>query len=412
MNIKARISFSFATALLSAAVTPATHAQTWEQLLPSNDFAPYSGGYANVLIDPVSDVPANPGVFVGHTRGSGTASLYRLAPDSFAAEPVDNGLESVRRLGYSAYDGTPYGTLYAVGYGTENRASVWRVRKSEAGGDPNTWNEDGPSFSLKKGAASIATGVTADTGGNAYACGRASDGRAPHWIVRRKTPQDVWITVLDVKGTGDTTANGICFFPAKGNNPANAVFAVGNLNDKWTVLRSQNQGAGGTWQFVDSWSPDSKTSAAATDAACDSAGNIYVVGYRGAWESPKGWVVRMSSQGGAPGSWTTVLDASEGTASWASALTVDGGDNLWFSGMTLNASGIPRWTVLRHNPSQSWADSWAARQRPFGDSTSSKGRGIAADDFGHVFAAGELGMGAASPTYLGLLRLMPLQPVQ
>jgi hypothetical protein len=395
------------TALLAAAMI-LTHAESWEELLPSDDFALATSGYGNILLDPLSDDLANPGLFVGHSRGSGAVSIYRLTPSdpeswSYNVEPVDNGLETVRRLGYCPNDGTLSGTFYAVGSSTESRAIVWKVRKSEAGGRPNTWIDDGPSFNLKKGATSIATGVTADTSGNAYACGRAFDGRTPHWIVRRKTPRDSWITVLDVKGTGDTTANGICFLPTKGQNPADAVFVVGNLTGKWTVLRSHNQGASGTWQFVDSWSPDSRTSAAATDVACDSAGNIYVVGYRGVWESPKGWVVRMGSHGGDPGSWTTVLDASEGTASWASALTVDGGDNLWISGMTLNASGIPRWTVLRHNPSQSWEDSWTARQRPFGDTTSSKGRGIAADTFGNVFAAGELGPD------LGLLRLVPSQ---
>ncbi len=410
MNIKARLSFNFATALLAAAVIPATDAQTWDTLLPGDNFAPYSGGYANVLIDPFSSVPANPGVFAGHTRGSGTASLYRLAPDSFAAEPVDNGLESVRRLGYNAWDGTPYGTLYAVGYGTENRTIVWKVRKSEARGEPNTWSDDGSSFALKKGASACATGVTADNRGNTSACGYAADGRWTHWIVRRKTTGSEWATVHDLKDAGGAMANGVRFFLEHGNNTANAIFAMGIINNQWTVARSLSQGASGTWLTVDSWSPSSNSSATAIDAACDSKGNIYVAGARGTWDTPKGWVVRMSSQGGDLNSWTTVLDVSEGFASWAFAVAFDGADNLWVSGMTQNASGMPRWTVLRYNSSQSWADSWVVRQRPFGDSTYSKGRGIAADDFGHVFAAGELWLGT-SPTCLGLLRLVPSQPV-
>ncbi len=281
-----------AAALLAVAALT-SHGQTWEQLLPSSTITPATGGSANVLVNPFSQDLSKPGIFVGHWPGSGVASIYRLTPAdpqalSYIVEPVDNGLGVVRRLGYSAYDGTLQGTLYAVGYSTESRATVWKVRKSETGGGTNTWIDDGPSFSLKKGANSIATGVTADTSGNVYACGRASDGAWPHWIVRRKTPGGAWTTVHDLKGSGDTTANGISFCPQGGNNPASAIFAVGNLNNKWTVMRSQNQGVSGTWQAVDSWSPDSRTSAAAADAACDSAGNIYVVGYQGAWESPTG----------------------------------------------------------------------------------------------------------------------------
>lgn len=409
MKNKPRFPLAIAAALFTAAVIPA-QAETWEQLLPSSSIAPVTAGYPNVVIDPFSSNAAKPGLFVGHSRGSGAVSLYRLAPTdpealSYSVEPVDDGLDSVRRLGYSANDGTPNGTLYAVGSRIENRTSVWKVRKSETGGDAGTWVDEGPSFSLKKGASSIATGVTGDASGNVYACGRAFDGPAPHWIVRRKISGGTWTTVHDWKGSGDTIAYGISSFPQGGNNPANAVFAVGNLNNKWTVIRSQNQGAGGTWQAVDSWSPDSKTSAAAIDAACDSAGNIYVVGARGTWDAPKGWVVRMSSQGGNPGSWTTVLDAAEGNASWAFAVTVDGNDNIWVSGMTQNASGTPRWTVLKNGASDTWSVSWASRQRPLGETISSKGRGIAADVFGNVFAVGEIL--ATSPSSLGLVRLAP-----
>ncbi len=118
----------------------------------------------------------------------------------------------------------------------------------------------------------------------------------------------------------------------------------------------------------------------------------------------------MSSQGGAPNSWTTVLDAADGNASWAYGLAVDGADNLWVSGMTLNAAGTtPRWTVLKHSVSQTWSDSWTMRQRPLGDTTYSKGRGIVGDAFGNVFSAGELRIGTSG--YLGLLRLVPSQPV-
>lgn len=409
MKQKRRFSHLVALALL-ANLSSHTYAQTWELLLPNADIGPATAGYPNILLNPLSAEPASPGIFVGQSAGSGAASLYRLTPapppaSPYTVEPLNIGLETVRRLGYCANDGTPFGTIYAVGSGTENRASVWKVCKSEAGGDANTWSNDGPSFALKRGAHAIATGVTADIYGNAYSCGWASDGRGRHWVVRRKIPGGVWTTVSDLKaaGSGDALANGIAFCPQGGNNPAPAVIAVGHLNSKWTVVRSLLHGASGSWQTVDSWSPDSKTAATATDAVCDSAGNIYVVGARGTWDSPKGWVVRMSADGGA--TWTTVLDAAEGSASWAFAVAVDGDDNLWISGMTLSASGTPRWTTLKNSVAESWTASWASRQCPLGDTMSSKGRGIAGDAFGNVFAAGEIF--ATSPASLGLLRLVP-----
>jgi hypothetical protein len=408
MKSNLRLLLSIST-LLTAAIT-ATQAQSWAQLLPSPSVALTTAGYPNLLVDPFSADAANPAIFVGQSAGAGSASLYRLTPvapdaSSYAVQPLDIGLETVRRLGYCANDGTAFGTIYAAGSGTENRASVWKVCKSEAGGDANTWTSDGPSFALKKGAHAIATGITADIDGHVYSCGWASDGRGRHWIVRRKTPGGTWATVSDLKvaGSGDAIAYGITFCPQGGNNPAPAVIAAGHLNSKWAVVRSLLGGASGSWQIVDSWSPDSKSSATATDAVCDSAGNIYVVGARGTWDSPKGWVVRMSADGGA--TWTTALDAAEGSASWAFAVAVDGDDNPWVSGMTQNVAGTPRWTVLKNGLSDTWAASWDARQRPFGDITSSKGRGVAADAFGNVFAAGEIL--ATLPANLGLLRLLP-----
>ena len=318
-------------------------------------------------------------------------SILHLDPNGNPSV-VDTDLDRVYGLGYNPANST----LYAVGDGKlatvppfpRSNPNVWKVRKSIAEGVANSWETD-DTFYLSTKAAASARGITTDASGNVYVCGLANPNSGnSHWVVRKLPPGGSWTTVLDVSGQGDAIANGICFFPGNSSNPT-AVLAVGILNSKWTVLRSQNQGA--SWQSVDAWSPGNKAAATAFDAACDSAGNIFVVGGRGTWIGPTGWVVRMSLNGGNPNTWTTVLDVGEGSHSWAGKVAADGAGNVWVSGMTQSASGTPRWTVLQNSPSENWSTSWDFRQRPFGE-TYSKGRGIATDTSGdNVFVTGELG---------------------
>ena len=271
-----------ATALLGAAAVLNTQAQTWQTILPIPEFAPGWSGHA-LLFDPFSANPANPGVFVGCWSDDplGVGSILHLSPDG-TPMVMDTDLDRVYGLGYNP----AAGTLYAVG----NRGLTWKVRKSSVGGGPNTWTEDDTFFLSAKTEAS-ARAITTDSLGNVYVCGVALPARGnSHWIVRKLPLGGSWTSVVDLAGKSGavSVARGMCFYPGRGALPP-ALFAVGMLDSKWTVLRSQNQGA--NWQVVDGWSPSKNLAATADEIAYDSySGNLYVVGFRGDFTTPAGWV--------------------------------------------------------------------------------------------------------------------------
>ncbi len=379
-------------AALLAAATVNCEAQTWQTILPDPDFAPGWTGSA-ALIDPSSADPSVPGVFIGCWSDSaqGIGSVVRVDPQGNHSV-ADTELSRVYGLGHNP----AAAALYAVGDGLRvtvppfprSNPTTWKVLESVTGGGAGSWSTD-DEFYLSSKTASSARGTTTDTDGSVYVCGLAYPNRGgAHWIVRKLPPDGVWATVSDQSSpTGvNAIASGMCIFSGNANNATKAVFAVGTLNSKWTVLRSQNQGA--SWQLVDAWSPGNKLAAGATGAACDAAGNLYVVGHRGTGTYPTGWVVRMSANGG--DTWTPLLDVAEGAYSWAASVGADANGDIWVCGMTQNTSGTSRWTMLRHSASETWSQSWGFRQLPFGE-TYSKARGIASNPAGgDVFVTGEL----------------------
>jgi hypothetical protein len=81
----------------------------------------------------------------------------------------------------------------------------------------------------------------------------------------------------------------IAFFPGNDANAISAIFAAGIFNNRWTVLRSQQQGAWATWHPVGEW-PEDGTVAEAFEAFCDASGSFYVGGVRGNNGANEGWV--------------------------------------------------------------------------------------------------------------------------
>jgi hypothetical protein len=431
MNItmrKLNVLFILGLALLSATVSTA-HAQTWHMILPSPlpNSAPAGLG-RDLLINPFTSSPA-PGVFLAIEKsssdGSEVPSVLRVTPtdassSSFTIEPMDGGLVGASRLGYKQGDG-----LYSVGYsvtttgrkGNAQSVMTWKVRRSNEAnqGNLNTWQEDdsfqfaGTSKGTTTAYQSRAYGITTDASGDVYVCGFAYDGRVNHWIIRKKSSTG-WATVRDAKAADDySIPYDICFVPAGGNNPAAAIFAVGILNDRWTVLRSRDQGA--SWQPVGPWPADG-SQASACDAAGDNDGNIYVVGVRGRDGYNRGWVLRKSRDGGT--TWETLLDQPSTLDSWAVRLAIDGANNISLAGAIDGANGSPRWAVVRNSPGQLWPDSWAARIFPLGENTTglSKGRGMAADASGNLFFTGDVINWTNSTdgtvySGVGLLRMVP-----
>jgi hypothetical protein len=405
---------SFSTlraAALLAAATLTTHAQNWETLLPNPQYAPtWEGG--SLLIDPFATDPTNPGVFVGCASDSGSVLYVANGVPTF----VDTDLGIAWGMGFNPTNST----LYAVGEhlriaGAPSSASnqdVWSVRKSIAGGNPNTWTQD-DTFSLSTRAGALARAITTDTSGNVYVCGTAypASGNS-HWVVRELPllpGGSSWGTVVDTagnRGSADADAHGVLFFPGNSANPTKGVFAVGTLNSQWTVMRSQDQGA--SWQIVDAWSPGKNIGATANKAACDAIGNIYVVGYRGVALTGAGWVVRKSTDGG--NTWTLVLDVSEGTPSKASSIAIDGAD-VWVAGITSPPGSQGSWTVLKNGVQGTLSANNAAflqiRDLPFGNAPSNPAGGVHADSHGNVFVAGHIFDPTISNAYIVLQRLLP-----
>jgi hypothetical protein len=366
------------------------------------------------MLDPYSADPANPAVFLGcwSDHPAGVGSVLRLDPTStstYTPSVVDAELVHVHGLGFNPANGV----LYAVGHGPRfttppyprSNPTVWKVRTSTTG-EVNSWTTD-DAWALTSITYASARGITADASGNVYVCGEASSkGGSLRWIVRKLPLGGTWSSVAELSGQGDAFARGVCAFPGNAANPNPSVIVVGVLNNKWTALRSQDEG--GTWQVVDSWSPGSKAASTASKVACDGAGNLYVVGWPGTWLYPRGWVVRMSVDGG--NTWTPVLNVAEGSYSSAGSVSADGFGNVWITGYTMNAAAIPRWTVLKNGVFGTLAQNNAAflqtRQLPFGDHYS-KARGIATDAAGdNVFITGEL-QWVDGTSRVALQRLLP-----
>ena len=404
-------------ALLAAALT--THAQTWQVLAPTSTFTPAGTG-VSVLIDPFSE-PANSGVFLATTAHlAAPATIYRLTPDagfnSFVYEAVDvGGFNNLNHLGYNALDGTPNGTLYAVGQVRvvvrNQNYGVWKVRKSLAGGEPGTWGDD-DTFALSSKADAHARGFTSDAKGNAFVCGSAGANTKgdtnPHWIVRRKTPTGAFATVSDIKTTVavGASAEAMCALPGDGISPT-VVFAVGHVGYKWNVMRSQQSGAAGTWfpAGASTW-PAARSLAVATDAAYRN-GIVYVVGYYDGGYA-LGCIVQTSNDGG--NTWQTLLDENSDLPTEKWRIAIDSVGRATLAGVIRNRDGTnPRWIVVRPGDPQnttSWQTGYAnPLVHPFSGSHGDRARGIAADPSGNVFIGGYVNWNGFSGA--GLLRLVP-----
>lgn len=405
-----------AIAVLLAATPRLTHAQSWQILAPTSTFAPTESA-SSVLIDPFSVDPNTPGAFLGM---SANGTIYRLSPDpgfsSFAWEQVDaGGFSDLRRLGYTLNGNASGGVLYAIGQvrviARNQNYGVWKVRKSDTGGQGG-WGDD-DTYSLNAKADSLAWGFTSDARGNTFVCGWAvaniKGDNNRHWIVRRKSPGGTFATVSNIKTTANVgaTAEAMCAVPGDGI-AASVVFAVGHIGYKWNVMRSQQSGADGTWFPAGAltW-PTARSLAVATDAACDLQGNIYVVGYYDNGYA-LGCIVQTSNNGG--DRWQTLLDVSSDLPTGIWRVAIDPAGNVTLAGQISDRDGSnPRWTIIRPADPRSrasWELSYAnPLVHPFA-SAAARGGGIAADALGNVFISGG-GVTWNGFSGGGLLRMIP-----
>ncbi|MBE7500070.1 MAG: hypothetical protein HS113_07115 [Verrucomicrobiales bacterium] len=353
--------------LLAAASAALARSQEPEVILPLEDGTPLGLGDALVL-DPTSD-PAHPAVLVGLRRDYPGPNLFRLTPDDTATEylveTLHSPLDGVTRLTHQPGLG-----VYAIGSSPvsvkrNQTTSVWTALRSVIGGDH--WMLEEIFFLGKDPTPSLATGMTVDGQGNVFVTGVATSGREQRWVIRRQRPGGVWEEVSNLKSRSLNVRPAIASFPGNPLSPTPAVIAVSEINSKWAVLRSQQQGAKGTWQVVDAWPGDVVNESMAADVVNDSAsGRLYVCGSRGInGLNPSGWRVRMSADGGT--TWQTLLDQTAG-ASWAYRLATDGAGGILVSGVVNPTGTTPLWTLVRNVPHQPWQnaptgeDSWSLRE--------------------------------------------------
>lgn len=395
-----------ATLVATLTAAASMHAESWDLLLPDTAHV-QAGSGETVLSDPsaVPD-PGLRGLFLGHSPTEDGTTISYLAPSdpawaAYSMVSLDGGIQSVTKIGYNQVDAT----LYAVGANN----SVWTVRKSQPGNFSSLFSDE--TFALAKGKPSRATGFTVDTEGNAYVCGWSVFGQR-HWVVRRKLAGRAnWATVSDIKAKGDCVPRSLCFALSGGTNPANAVFAVGDVADQWTVMRSRDNG--GSWQNVDaSWSK-THPNVIANDIASDSAGNLYVVGYHQNISEPAfltGCVVRISQDGG--DHWTTLLDVQGGPGVlglWKLAIEPGPTPTVTLNGEIHAGSGASwRWAVIRcTNPQDaaSWQTSYVNPFFPL-EGIVSRGHAIACDPEGRMVLAGAIFNQTGTNPVVGLLRLV------
>ncbi|MHC1765688.1 MAG: SBBP repeat-containing protein [Verrucomicrobiia bacterium] len=370
----------FFTFIAAAAAIAATHltifAQggTWETVCT----IPGENDGWSVLIDPASD-PESPTVLIGtQTQPGGpyvgAPSIWRVESGA-NPEGVDAGIRAVKRLAWNEVRGK----FYAVGCNRRNNALpvgkdnplVWTVRSSSPGSSEIWFPEE--TWQLNSKGSAEARGVTVDDLGNVYVCGLAYSKNRWHWIVRKFDGSE-WSTVCNISSSqGECHANAITFVPE-----TQALFAVGRVGPKWTVLRSIDYGA--SWVTVDSWSPGKYSTAVATGVASNGT-QVFVVGHQ---TQPIGSVLRVSDHAGDPNSFGTPdSSTADLTLTRWNDVAVDASQNVWLVGGTRpTQTADSTWVVLSRMGGE-----WQAPVLPFVEFPASSAWEIATDGQ-NVFVVG------------------------
>jgi hypothetical protein len=364
----------FALSVLYAATVMNIHAQTWQTIL---DLGPSMNGY-DVLVNPFTNSP--PGVFVAvdiSGPDNEIAFFDTSRPQSASNPSVVVPLPGlINRLGCD----TALGALYSVGYVRKaDNSLAWDVRTSLD--DGQSWGPLDSGWQLSLGVNTRARGFASDQAGNLFVCGNAIDSKGRVSMILRKSG--------DRGMTWQTQAIGVDavalhFLPANSLNQG-GLFAVGRPGvNAWGVQRSRD--AGNTWTTVDSWTVAKSGDTAATAIASDPQGNLYVAGHgRKGINSPYGWYVRRSSDGG--NTWQMLLtNFSAGGDSLVNDAVLDAAGNLWVVGAVNGANSITEiWAMQRWNQ----VSGWSGPMYPYGNpSPRSHARGTSADPTGRVYVTG------------------------
>lgn len=331
------------------------------------------------------------------------ASVLHLASVAVTAQwnPVDY-YRYDSNLGASAGDiGTDFtgGIVYSIGSAVlpdgTHRAVV--RASSDSGLTWNTLGEPyltpGYTWTHYRGIGSAKFSDASDPNGTLFVCGESyNPGR--RWLVRRSLDQGfTWESAdepAELSSAGDIKVS-----------PSGEVFAVGtqpaSQHIRWAVRMSSQQGAPGTWSTVQTLGNAGSSEARAIAFA---GGKVYVAG-RVTVKNAKGnnastsWTVQRGDFGG--GAWQTVdsYQESSGAAAGAEAIGSDSSGRLYAAGYaTVSSKGklINYWVVRHSTDGLAWqtVDRHQLRDGSFLSPT-----GLVLDPAGNVYVCGYEGTSEA-----------------
>ncbi len=335
------------------------------------------------LIDPFSSDPSRPNIFFGGpATDNGGCSIKLISPNANLAacsDPSDSGVAQL------AFDPTS-SRLYSVG--TFGSPGTWQVRASGDGG--STW-ETVKTFSL--GQSSRARGIAVDSAGNVFVCGAATDlAGDSNWIVERLDTSGTWTTIRNRSERRKGYA------AEKAHFANGYLFVVGQVAGVWAVERLNL--LNNTWD-VSVTSPAPKGKSAGPVALTSWGTDIYVLGWVGSTaEAPEQCVLQRSVNNGS-GPWQTVKTFAESiNINLPSDIACDSHGNLYVVGHSTffvpapgstKGSYVPTWIVRTHSVQYPIADGW---QTSLPLSTvydqPTYARGICPDAFGDVYVVGQV----------------------
>jgi hypothetical protein len=429
------------TAFLLTVVAAPARAQTWETILQldSGLGGASSGGGANraLMLDPASATASFPRLVVtGKTLDNGVNDIpervHRLQqpedPSGSGLVPLDANAGTIFSLTADAN-----GALYSAGsYSVNSTTTGWIVRRSTDNGA--TWTTI-RTLSLG-GTIARARGITVTSAGGLVVCGTAFDAAGfSHWIVETSADNGTsWLNRDVFKSPVQSSlGNAFTLVEARGaaelSGPGGGLFVVGvrlvavkgsQWRNAWTVTRSSDGGQ--SWEIVD---PSPYNSWGASDArkvAVDASGRIFVMGDTGSLNEQNAttWVVRMSTGGGAPGTWTTIFGPwQDGISSAPWDMTIDAFNNVWIAGQVFRRYPTGKGknsyaytttaTVVRLQESTPgiWSPTFYALTPEYNDVNSAQASSITADQWGRVYVNGTFQESSTSPIQWFVKRWAP-----
>jgi hypothetical protein len=297
-------------------------------LYPGLSYTRYDGGL-------IADSSGNLYV-AGRAYGSGPGSrrFVRRSTDGGATWSI---VDDVAVSNYAFPEAGSTLAADAAGniYVTVPTVGTWTVRKG-VGGTSFSTVDTFPAWSLGN-----ANSVFVHPSAGIFAAGSASG----VWVVRRSLDGGATWSTVDTYGSGATAY-------AIGTDAQGNIYVTGKTVERikgtttshWIVRRSGN--GGGSWSTVDDFVLSASGNCIATGFACDSLGNLFVVGDANMNLTPSHWIVRENP--GGTGGWRTVDDFPGGGGARVQAIVADAMGTVFVGGWASPSGGGNHWIVRKN----------------------------------------------------------------